>query len=229
MSLQAVYTWAKSLDNKSAAAGVGETNAIGWDGFMDNHRPGLDYGRSEFDVDHRFVTNFVYQLPFGRGKHFLGSANKAVDAVLGGWQVTGIVTFQRGFPYTIYSRDLYNLLMPFGSGNRPNLVGDPNSGAGKNLNEWFNKDAFELPEVAHYGTLSRNSMRAPGLNNWDLGFGKSFSFTESVRMQLRGDMFNAMNHPMYYPPDSQMTSTTFGVVGSARDARIIQLGLKVLF
>jgi len=229
MSLQAVYTWAKSLDNKSAAAGVGETNAIGWDGFMDNHRPGLDYGRSEFDVDHRFVTNFVYQLPFGRGKHFLGNANKAVDAILGGWQVTGIVTFQRGFPYTIYSRDLYNLLMPFGSGNRANLVGDPNSGAGKNLNAWFNKDAFELPEVAHYGTLSRNSMRAPGLNNWDLGFGKSFSFTESVRMQLRGDMFNAMNHPMYYPPDSQMTSTTFGVISAARDARIIQLGLKVLF
>jgi len=228
LALQAVYTWAKSLDNKSAAAGIGG-DAIGWDGFMDNHRPGLDYGRSEFDVNHRFVANFVYQLPFGRGKHYLSSVNKVVDAALGGWQVTGIVTFQKGFPYTIYSRDLFGLLMPFGSGNRANLVGDPNSGFTKSLNEWFNKDAFELPEVAHYGTLSRNTMRGPGLNNWDLGFGKSFSLTERLRLQFRGEMFNAMNHPQYNTPDHSMTSPTFAVVSSARDARIIQVGLKVLF
>jgi hypothetical protein len=89
MSFQAVYTWAKSLDNKSAAAGIGGAG-IGWDGFMDDHNPGLDRGRSDFDVDHRFVTNFVYELPFGRGRHYLGSVNKVVDSVLGGWQVTGI-------------------------------------------------------------------------------------------------------------------------------------------
>jgi hypothetical protein len=227
LQLQAVYTWAKSLDNKSAAAGIGN-DAIGWDGFMDNHNPGLDYGPSEFNVNHRFVANFVYQLPFGRGKHYISSVNKVVDAALGGWQVTGITIFQKGFPYTIYGHDLLNLLMPFGSGNRVNLVGDPNSGT-KSLNEWFNTGAFQLTEVAHYGTLSRNTMRGPGINNWDLGFGKSFSLTERLRLQFRAEMFNTFNHPQYNIPDHSMTSPTFGVVSSARDARIIQLGLKVLF
>ncbi len=228
LTMQAVYTWAKSLDNKSAAAGIGN-DAIGWDGFMDNHNPQLDYGPSEFDVNHRFVANFVYQLPFGRGKHYLGNVNKVVDAGLGGWQVTGIVTLQKGFPYTIYSRDLYNLLMPFGSGNRANLVSDPNSGFTKSLNEWFNKDAFGLPDVAHYGTLSRNTMRGPGLNNWDLGLGKSFSFTERLRLQFRAEAFNAMNHPQYNQPDHSMTDTTFAVISGARDPRIIQFGLKLIF
>ena len=61
---------------------------------MDNHNPGRDYGPSNFDVDHRFVTSYVYNLPFGRGKHFLGNTSKALDMAIGGWELTGVTTFK---------------------------------------------------------------------------------------------------------------------------------------
>ena len=231
LALQAVYTWAKSLDNKSAAAGIGGA-AIGWSGFLDDHRPDIDYGRSEFNVDHRLVANFVYELPFGRGSKYLGSANKAVDAVLGGWQVSGIVTLQRGFPMTAYGTDTLCLLdVPFcAPSNRADLVGDPlPSGFKRTTDKFFNTDAFVSAEVAHYGNSGRGILRGPGLNNWDLGLAKTFSITESLRMQFRAEMFNAFNHPQYNRPGTHIVFPTYGRVGSARAARIIQFGLKVLF
>jgi hypothetical protein len=88
LALLAVYTWSKSMDDKSAAAGIGATN--GFAGHMDDHNPKLDYARSDFDVDQRFVASYVANLPVGRGKHFLGNANKAEDLAVGGWQLTGI-------------------------------------------------------------------------------------------------------------------------------------------
>ncbi len=96
----AIFTWAKSMDIKSAAAGVGSTGA-GYQGFENNHDPNLDYGPSDFSVDKRFVASYVYQLPFGRGKKFAGGINRVEDLAIGGWQATGITTFQGGFPYTI--------------------------------------------------------------------------------------------------------------------------------
>jgi len=251
LALQAVYTWAKSLDNKSAAAGIGSAIA-GWNGFMDNHNPKLDYGRSDFDVNHRFVSNFVYQLPVGRGKQYLGSVNKAADALLGGWQVTGVVTFQKGFPYSVGAQDPLGLLDTiFGVGNRANVVGNPNSGFQRSLNQWFNTAAFAQPGVARYGNSARNFLRGPGLNNWDLGLGKTFSFNERVHMQFRVETFNTFNHPQYSTPDSNCSinlgpgqgsvcapfdpsnptvKSTYGKVSSTRvDAREIQLGLKLVF
>src|SRR5438552_1980285 len=110
MALLAVYTWAKSLDDKSAAAGVG-SNGGGFSGHMNDLNPSLDYGRSDFDVDHRLVTSLVYQLPFGRGKRFGGGMNQAADLALGGWQVTTIASFQRGFPFSVVCNN--NLLVMF--------------------------------------------------------------------------------------------------------------------
>jgi hypothetical protein len=95
--LSAVYTWAKSLDDKSSAASAGAA-ATGWQGFLNNHNPALDYGRSDFNVGQRFVASFVYNLPVGRGKQFANNSNRLVDAVIGGWETTGIVTLQQGFP-----------------------------------------------------------------------------------------------------------------------------------
>ena len=95
------YTWAKSTDSKSAAAGIGASGFNGWQGFLDNHDPERDYGLSDFDVDHRLVGSFVYNLPFGSGEKFAGDATGVKNAVVGGWQVNGIYTWQRGFPITI--------------------------------------------------------------------------------------------------------------------------------
>ena len=81
----------------------------GYQGFENNHDPNLDYGPSDFDVDHRFVASYIYQLPFGRGKRFGGGINRAEDLAIGGWQVTGITTFQTGFPFSITANDIQSL------------------------------------------------------------------------------------------------------------------------
>ena len=119
------YTWAKSTDSKSAAAGIGASGFNGWQGFLNNHDPQRDHGLSDFDVDHRLVGSFVYNLPFGQGEKFATDATGVKNAVVGGWQVNGIYTWQRGFPITVTAQDLGGVLDTFGT-NRADLVGDPN-------------------------------------------------------------------------------------------------------
>lgn len=231
LALQAVYTWAKSLDNKSAAAGVGDS-IVGWNGFMDNHNPKLDYGRSDFDVNHRFVTNFVYDLPFGRGKRFGGNVNKAADALLGGWRAGGIVTLQKGFPFSVGAQDLLGVLdVVFGVGNRANVVGNPNpSGFKRTVDKAFDTSAFAQPAPGHFGNSARNFLRGPGLSNFDLNLSKSVSITEGVRMEFRVETFNSFNHPQFNTPDFNIQSPTYGKIQRTRvEAREIQFGLKILF
>jgi len=262
MALLAAYTWAKSLDDKSAAAGVG-SNGGGFSGHMNDLNPSLDYGPSDFDVNHRFVASMVYQLPLGRGKRFGNSMNKAADLALGGWQISTITTFQRGFPFSIVCNN--NLLVMFSFDNRCQQIGDPYpSGFHKDLNHWFNNTissgpapsgqdapgscvAANLTGVAfcqtfngQFGNSGRNILRGPGINNWDIGIGKDFKFTERVAFQFRAEAFNAFNHHQYgYDP---FTSTAigspvgnnpnnpgYGQVLAARPGRIVQFGGKIVF
>jgi hypothetical protein len=104
LALLTVYTWAKSMDDKSAPAGIGSAGA-GFAGHMDDRIPSLDYGPSDFSVKHRFVNSVVYALPIGRGKRVLGNANRLVNLAVGGWQLTAITTFQTGFPFSITAPD----------------------------------------------------------------------------------------------------------------------------
>jgi hypothetical protein len=206
IALVAVYTWAKSLDDKSAAAGVGSTNAFA--GHMNEHNQALDYGRSDFDVNHRFVTSVVYQLPLGRGKRFGGNMNRAADLAIGGWQITAITTFQKGFPYSILANDNFGLLTTFTQ--RANLVPgcNPNSGFHKSINEYFNTACFTQPLAGQFGNSGRDILRGPGINNWDMGIGKDFNFTERVAFQFRAEAFNVFNHAQYgYDPN---TATSIG-------------------
>src|SRR5215469_15828121 len=243
VALVAVYTWSKSMDDKSAAAGVGGTNAFA--GHMDEHNPRLDHGLSDFDVNQRFVTSFVYQLPFGRGKKFAGNINKAADLAIGGWQVTGITTFQKGFPFSVLANDKLGLLTTFTQ--RANLVPgcNPNSGFHKSLTEWFNTSCFVQPLAGQFGDSGRDIIRGPGINNWDLGVGKDFRFTERVGFQFRVEGFNIFNHAQYgfdpftstsigapvgnNPNNLLPPSGNFGQVVAARPGRILQFGGKVTF
>jgi hypothetical protein len=242
LALTAFYTWAKSLDDKSAAAGIGATAGTGWQGFMDNHNPNLDYGPSDFSVKHRFVASYVYQLPIGRGKRLLGGINKAANAFIGGWQISGVTTFQKGFPYSIAANDASGLLGTFFQ--RANQVCDPNSGFTKSVNEWFNTSCFVNPDPGVYGATRRNFLTGPGVNNWDMGLAKTFAFTETVGFQLRIDAFNTFNHTQYAippggligfgsgggtNPGNGLGSPTFGKITSAAPGRIVQLGGKFTF
>jgi hypothetical protein len=247
LALLAVYTYARSMDDKSAAAGIGATN--GFAGHMDDHNPKLDYARSDFDVDHRFVVSYVANLPIGKGKRFLTNANKATDLALGGWQLTGIGTFQRGFPFSVMANDSFGLLEAYNQ--RANVVGNPNKGFHKSINQWFNTAAFSQPLAGAFGNSGRNILRDPGINNWDMGLLKNFSFGERVNFQLRLESFNTFNHTQWgVDPSSPSAAasgpgtgavdrnvndqppspnTNFGKITSARPGRILQLGGKITF
>jgi len=242
MAVTAVYTWAKSLDDKSAAAGIGAQSFNGWQGFLNNHDPKLDYGRSDFDVGQRFVTSFVYDLPIGRGKRFGTGMNKALNTVAGGWQTTGIVTFQQGFPMSITAGDTTGLLDTFGT-NRADI--NPSAAAGgfsKGLNEYINTAEFSQPAPNTLGNSGRNIVRMPGINNWDIGLLKNVPFSERANLQLRIETFNTFNHPQFNPDPStaafagggttvvnNVNAKNFGKVTGAAPGRIVQLGAKISF
>ena len=221
------YTWAKSTDSKSAAAGIGASAFNGWQGFLDNSNPERDHGLSDFDVDHRLVGSFVYNLPFGNGEKFAGGATGVKNAVIGGWQVNGIYTWQRGFPITITAADLGGLNDTSGT-NRADLVGDPSPGE-RTVNRWFNTAAFAQPAAGSLGNLGRNTERGPGVNNLDLALFKNFTLTRGIRLQFRLESFNALNRTQFAAVSTNLTAPNFGVVTAARPARINQLGLKLLF
>ena len=221
------YTWAKSTDSKSAAAGIGASGFNGWQGFLNNHDPERDYGLSDFDVDHRLVGSFVYNLPFGNGEKYATDATGVKNAVVGGWQMNGIYTWQRGFPLTIAASDVGGLNDTFGT-NRADLVGDPNSGE-RTVTRWFNTGAFAQPGAGVLGNLGRNTERGPGVNNLDLAVFKNFAISHGVRLQFRLESFNAFNHTQFGNVSTNLTADNFGVVTSARAARINQLGVKLLF
>jgi hypothetical protein len=221
------YTWAKSTDSKSAAAGIGSSGFNGWQGFLNNHDPERDYGLSDFDVDHRMVASFIYNLPFGSGERFAKDATGVKEALIGGWQVNGIFTLQRGFPITITAADLDGLNDTFGT-NRADLVGDPGSGD-RSVTRWFNTAAFGQPAAGSLGTLGRNTERGPGINNLDFAVFKNFTLAGTTRLQFRLESFNALNHTQFAGVSTNIAASNFGVVTSTRPARINQLGIKLLF
>ncbi len=242
LALTAVYTWANSKDDKSAAAGVGATGA-GFQGFMDNHNPQLDYGPSDFDVDQRFVSSYVYDLPFGRGKKFGASVNRAADLLIGGWETTGIVTFQTGVPYSITANDVGGALGTFFQRANRDSGCNIHSNLTK-IMQRINFDCFSQPGLAVYGNTPRNWLRQPGINNWDMGLAKNFHIAERVSFKLAGDFFNAWNHHQYAITtgaligsgsgggssiSNSISSTTAGQIVNAAQARVIQLSGKLTF
>lgn len=237
-----IYTLAQSKDDKSAAAGVGATTS-GWQGFMDNHHPELDYGLSDFNVKNRFVATFIYGLPFGRGQKFLGGINRAADLAIGSWQITGITTFQQGFPFSMSAADASSLLGTFNQ--RANL--SPSCSFGSNHDAKFqrlNMSCFSQPSPGVYGNSARNFMTQPGINNWDLGIGKSFNLVERVKFQFNAQAFNAFNHHQYANAvgglatagsgggssiDNNIANVNAGKIIGSSPARILQLSGKITF
>jgi Carboxypeptidase regulatory-like domain len=242
LAVTGVFTWARSMDDKSAAAGVGATGS-GYQGFMNNADPGLDYGPSDFNVDHRFVASYIYQLPFGRGKRFGGQVNRALDEAIGGWQISGITTFQTGFPFSYTANDIDGLNTT--NFQRANFI--PGCDVKKGLTQKFqfiNPDCFTAPAVGVYGNSARNFLRQPGINNWDMAFAKSFAITERAAFKLNIGTFNTFNHHQYAGDvgglatggsggnnviDSYVGDAYAGYITGANSARIIQLSGKLTF
>jgi len=238
LALLTVYTYAKSMDDKSAAAGIGSAGA-GFAGHEDDLNPQLDYAPSDFNVKHRFVNSVVYQLPVGRGKRFAQNMSRAEDLIAGGWQLSVITTFQSGFPFSVTASDP-GAYGSFGMRANQNGTSTINS---QGINKWFNTAAFSQPAFGVYGNSGRNILTQPGINNWDVGLAKMFQFTERAGLQFRIETFNAFNHTQYgidptasaaggpgqSAVNGNVNSPTFGRVTSARPGRIVQLGAKIIF
>ena len=199
---------------------------------QDGNNLEAEWGPAEFDVRHRFVASYIWELPFGRGRAFGNQWSPAVDFILGGWQVTGIHVLQSGLALTATLGGSSVLNLGGERRARPNLVGDPElSESERTLNRWFNTDAFAAfsPAPQAFGNAGVGIMRGPGLANFDFMFAKNFRVNDWRSVQFRAELFNAFNHPNFGPPNIARDSSGFGQILSAASGRIIQFGAKFYF
>jgi len=215
------YTWSKAMDYGSDGWYGAEGTLI-----QNPYDRRNAYSVAGFDLTHMFSASAVYQLPFGSGKRFQ-SGSRVLDAVIGGWQLNGIATFDSGQPYSITA--------PAGSANTGNiwlmadLVGNP-SLSHRTPAEWFNTAAFGVPAPFTFGTAGRNILRGNWFHNVDLSLFRAFPISESKRVEFRFEAFNAFNNPTWGIPDSSITDPTFGqVLGTASTPRQLQFALKFYF
>ena len=222
------YTWAKSTDSKSAAAGIGAQRVQRLAGFPQQSR---SRARSRAVGLRRRPSpgrQLRLQPAVRQRREALPATPRASRTpIVGGWQVNGIYTWQHGFPITIQAADLGGLNDTFGS-NRADLVGDAHpSGFDKSVEHWFNTAAFAQPGFGQFGNTGRNILRGPGINNLDFSLFKNFEVHGDMRLQFRFESFNFFNHPQFNRRRTRnVASATFGVLNSARPGRINQLGLK---
>jgi outer membrane receptor protein involved in Fe transport len=236
LSLLASYTWSHSIDDVSsfnitgsAAQDIAGENDLAQDPF----NLAAERGRSMFDSRQRFVLSYQWSLPFWQ--HSSGWYGK----VLGNWQLNGIFTAMSGTPFTVYDSNDPSLqgqapeITGF-SANRPNVIGNPNSGP-RTAAEWFNVSAFQqlqpdpLGRFEVFGDEGRNAVQGPGYVNWDASAFKNIRLTESKELQFRGELFNLLNHTNFRLPVSDIESPTFGQIQSDVGPRVIQVALKFLF
>lgn len=223
LQFQASYTWSKTLDNASSFESA--LNPLNFN---------ATYGPSAYDARNRFVFNYVWDLPVPKFEGFKG---KALD----GWQVTGIISFQSGFPIRITSQDDVEQLdstFLFEAPGEPNLVAPfqklnirKSGGFVFDPSIFDNDPTASGPALGTIGNSPRTICCGPGLNNWDISFNKTTQLTERFGMEFRGDFFNVWNHAQFYSVDGDVTDqgSTFGQVQHVRDPRLIQLALKFRF
>ncbi len=220
------YTFSKAISDATGFVGGGPYDT--GNRIQDIFNIKADKGLASLDHRHRTSLAAIYELPFGPGKAFLGGAPRLAGKIVGGWTVNGIYTYQTGLPLTVkFNGDV------FGSGTdnaRPDLVCNPNLSSGeRTVNRFFATNCFQIQSPIRYGTAGRATVTGPTVNNLDFGLLKNTKITERVNTQFRAEFFNVANHPQWNPPNRYVDQATFGVISSARDPRIIQFGLKVLF
>jgi hypothetical protein len=214
------FTWSKALDLASSDGGGGLGNQAS-DPFLFSK----DKGPADFDVERRFVTSFLWELPFFRGP------KNWRRAVLGGWQLNGILTLQSGLPFTVAAgtdRSLAGVGADHADVNGPAHTFNSADRSAK-IQQFFDTSVFSLPALGTFGTSSRNFLFGPGIENFDAGIFKRFALTERKQFELRWEVFNSLNRPNFFNPVAAFTNPLFGRLTSARDPRIMQVALKFYY
>jgi hypothetical protein len=265
LAFLAAYTWSRSIDDDSAVF----SGSVGSGVPQNSYDFRADRGLSDFQVEHRLVLSYLYDLPLGAGRKWLNNPG-IINRIFGSWQTAGIATMQTGSPFTINmpASQAGTSITAFGVPYRPDLIADPNkagpvmassiSGCHSTQSQgglaadtvhtpqsWFNPCAFDTPQNPLLGTVGRNTLIGPGLNNLDFSLLKDIPFRhEGRRLQLRFEFFNLFNIPHFDIPGRTFTFNNssetieqlegFGVVQSANKygnipPRQIQLGLKYIF
>jgi Carboxypeptidase regulatory-like domain len=250
------YTWAHSIDNVSLFANAAGNTGIGGLGLVcDVVRPRECRANSDFDQTHTITADYTYQLPFGKGRAFLGNASRWVDEAIGGWGLSGISSFHTGQAWgtvsnafvASYSNNAPGILTGIGVKSATQTKLSKLAGGGVNIfaNQAAAAGAYQGPIGFQIGP--RNGLRGPEFFNQDLGLAKTFPIVgERVNLKFRADAFNALNHPNFSLPannvfnglDQQdITSQTFGQISTTvvppgnlnNGARVLQVSLRLEF
>ena len=214
LHLIASYTISKQIDDSSVMRGWLDQNAGGINNY-ENRR--LERSISSMDTPQRLSVGYVYDLPFGRGQRWGNDWSRPLDAVLGGWQVSGLTILQSGRPIGINRRTLNN--------------GESAKLEKPTIDRWFKTEVFSVPPttgIISLGNVGRllPDVRADGETNFDITVSKRFVFTEDIYMQIRAEFLNAFNTPQFFfPGNNPRNLRTFGVVTrTANFPRSIQFG-----
>jgi hypothetical protein len=239
LSFTGNYTYSHQLSDSDTGANPGlGSNLASFSAVQDKNNLKAEWAISANDTPNRFVIAATYELPFGRGKALGKDMNKYLDAVAGGWKVGSFVTVQSGQPLAI--RMAHNRIS--GGSQRPNLIGNPCTGLSpedvlKGGGSYLNWAAFANPGDEEDGNTPRtlSSCRSDPIGNLDANVSKSFRFREHMTLELRGEFFNAFNHPNFGSPNGSFNPSSAGAFGLFQNSqpnnqwRHGQLGLRVEF
>lgn len=227
------FTWSRAIDNAS-----GHLDTPNGDNSRVNlaNLPG-ERGQSAYNQPLNDTLSLIWDLPFGQGRRFGGNSPRALQTLLGNWQLTAINTATSGQPVNLtYSEsaafDVSDLL-----NYRPNVSGNPVSPSnqrvktGTALLHYLNTTTVSVPtDVTHpYGNAGRNTVMSPAFNELDIGLQKGFHIWKSTTLNIQGEAFNVLNHVNYSAPNSNRSSGSFGSITSAFPPRQLQVAAKLIF
>jgi hypothetical protein len=225
LEMTAAYTWSHAMSDNAGFYGTSVGNSANMQDYG-NRR--AEWGPAAMDVRHNFISSFNYDLPFGRGKHFLTAAPGIVNAFLGGWVTSGVLTLRTGLPLTINeSVDISNTgsIAP-----RPNAVANGNlPGDERTPDRWFQTSAYQLQAPNTFGNAGTGTVRNPGIRNFDFGLQKRFYVAEKKYIEFRAETFNLTNTPLFTSVGRTLGTSTFGKITAAEAEREVQFVLKFYF
>ncbi|MEO6966036.1 MAG: TonB-dependent receptor [Acidobacteriaceae bacterium] len=220
--LHVSYTYSKSMDWQSDPYNNDEED------FYNLKR---DWGPSDFNKKHMFVLSGVYELPFGKDRHYLSNTNKFVDRAIGGWMLGAIATLNSGAPFNVYaSGDVANTGSPGQRAQRTGVAPYGGTGFKQNRNSWINAAAFSNPAPFTFGNEGRNDLVGPRFTDFDFNLSKTFPVYKTSTLQFRSEFFNIFNHTNLGNPGNTIGSSSLGkITGAAGTGRQIQFALKLAF
>jgi hypothetical protein len=246
LQFQSSYSFTRDLSDEG---GSNPTAFVGAGGnfVTDRFHPGLDYGNVVYDRRHRFLTTYLYELPFGRGKKFFSDSNRLVDGVLGGWELAGVIVVQSG-PFLTPTQSTNDsagtgIFNTVGTGRADVVphVSPYAAPAGSGL--FFNPAAFAIPgansngtfsTIGRFGNAAVGSLVGPGTRAVSMSLIKTVKFTESAKLQFGAEVANLLNHRNYEPPNVAVDTAGFGTITGLQTAegagpRAVQLTARISF